>query len=366
MLEQLQLVNYRGHSNTRIPLARFSLLVGDNGVGKSSTLEAVDLAGLVLGTELPNALLASRGREVPWLRRSGSGDPMSVQLIGTENGIQWSVALTAKEQVLGTYSWTWGDRSGSVNEESSGPRSFLETDEVRRVLRSVVLKLNFERLAEPSTSDEEQPTIAQDGFGLATALQFLKVNDLEAFGRFEEAAARIIPSLKQVKFGRVRKEGEKIGYITLLKDRVPTPEKTSYIADELRLVFQGTDAIPARYSSEGTLLVLGLLAFLHLPVCPRIALLDDIDRALHPRAQTELVASIRRILEERPATQVIATAHSPYLADSFAPEEVIVLGRPKGGPIAAQRLADHPDKKLLRSLTTGEFLAASGADWFGL
>jgi predicted ATPase len=45
MIERCRLVNFRKHADISVPLSRFALLVGDNGAGKTSVLQAVHLAG---------------------------------------------------------------------------------------------------------------------------------------------------------------------------------------------------------------------------------------------------------------------------------------------------------------------------------
>ena len=63
------------------------------------------------------------------------------------------------------------------------------------------------------------------------------------------------------------------------------------------------------------MLMLGLLTALLGPTRPRILLLDDIEHSLHPLAQKQLVEMIEQILQKYPDLQILATAHSPYLAE---------------------------------------------------
>ncbi len=53
--------------------------------------------------------------------------------------------------------------------------------------------------------------------------------------------------------------------------------------DLLVFDFANRKGVPATNLSEGTLLVLGLLAVLHSPSRPKVILLDDIEKGLHPR-----------------------------------------------------------------------------------
>lgn len=59
------------------------------------------------------------------------------------------------------------------------------------------------------------------------------------------------------------------------------------------LDFKGAPDVPAPLASEGTLPVIGLLTALWMEPKPRLLLLDDIDKALHPRAQEEPSAQAR-------------------------------------------------------------------------
>jgi len=77
--------------------------------------------------------------------------------------------------------------------------------------------------------------------------------------------------------------------------------------------------------SEGTLLILAILTILHSPYKPKIILLDDIDRALHPQAQLELIHAIKKILENYSDMQIICTSHSPLVVSQCSKNEIIRL-----------------------------------------
>jgi predicted ATPase len=130
------------------------------------------------------------------------------------------------------------------------------------------------------------------------------------------------------------------------------------------LDLKGAPDIPAPLASEGTLLVIGLLTALWTEPRPRLLLLDDIDKALHPRAQFELVAQLRKVLEMDPELQIIATSHSPYLLDHFDAQDVLVTAVRPDGSTACARLTDHPDFERWKSTTRpGELWSFLGEDW---
>jgi predicted ATPase len=97
---------------------------------------------------------------------------------------------------------------------------------------------------------------------------------------------------------------------------------------------------------------------------PRLLLLDDIDKALHPLAQRELVGQIRKVLEMDPDLQILATSHSPYMLDHFDARDVLVTALRPDGSTACAPLTEHPDFNRWRSSTrTGELWSFLGEDW---
>jgi len=110
---------------------------------------------------------------------------------------------------------------------------------------------------------------------------------------------------------------------------------------------KGGHRIPAKDLSQGTLVALALLTLAYLPEPPSVIGLEEIDRGLHPRLLRHLQDALYRLSypescgEKRPAIQVIATTHSPYLLDLYRdhPEEV-VLAQKEGLEVQFKRLSD--------------------------
>ena len=73
----------------------------------------------------------------------------------------------------------------------------------------------------------------------------------------------------------------------LLPERAEQQKSLGHI---FALEMEGGAKIPADLLSEGTLLTIGLLTVLHGRPAPRLILLDDFDRALHPTARCRPVA----------------------------------------------------------------------------
>lgn len=375
MLTAIELENFKGHVHTRVELSpsRFTLLVGDNASGKSSVLEAVHLSGRLLAERPADVFFGPN--DLNWLQRTPRSEALRVCLFTQDDNergrFSWFQDRAQHGEVA--YEFSAHERTDATN-GSNGPYAFegLANQPWRRPAQRhspfegcVFLRLSASAIARASYSDDLAPSIRADGSGLATFLKEMKVNDASRFDAWLGAGRQVVPTLRSASFVREELSIPVQRRIEVDGRAIPYEEQQRRVGDALRLQFADSDLLPASAASEGTLIVLALLSFFFVEKPVRVLLLDDIDRALHPRAQEELVTVLRQLLEQHPETQIIATTHSPYLVDCFEPEEVVVLGRPDGSRITARTLSDHPNKALLKTLNTGEFLAASGKEWFG-
>lgn len=142
------------------------------------------------------------------------------------------------------------------------------------------------------------------------------------------------------------------------------PEEKEYAGYELIFDMANVKDLPARFVSEGTLLVLGLLTIILGPNKQRILLLDDIDRGLHPVAQGRLMELLRKLVNEIPGLQIIATTHSPEVVAHMKPEEVLVLALDDEGYSHCARMDEHPEfERWKDEMNPGEFWSVFGEDW---
>jgi predicted ATPase len=213
---------------------------------------------------------------------------------------------------------------------------------VRETLgRASIYALQSHQIAAATYSDEQVPLVARDGSNTAVVLAALKLDNDERFDLIEEAMRRIVPSVRgvQIKRAAVRMslgtlQGNKIYFDTV-----------------------GGTGIPAHNASHGTLVVLALLTILLAPGRPNLVMLDDLDHALHPRAQRELMHTLLRLLQlpEFADLQIIATTHSPYILDELEPSDVYAFALRDDGTVKARSLAEHPEaQKMSGVLTAGQ------------
>jgi predicted ATPase len=237
-------------------------------------------------------------------------------------------------------------------------------DLLRPVSPLVFLRLNPAQLARASYSDDDPPRVEQDGRGLASVLAYMALNDPDAFDDLLSQMQSMIPSLKRIRFrkaGVTRTEKEVVRFGD---NSVERRIRRVYRGEATLFDFTGAENLSAHTVSEGTLMLLGLLTVLLGPSHPRILLMDDIERGLHPLAQKSLLGVLRQVMEKVPDLQIVATAHSPYLLNYLKPEQVRIMAAGPDGHARCGRLTDHPKFVTWKEeMAPGEMWSLFGEKW---
>ncbi len=353
-IDSLRLTHFRARGfkslvHVDVPLRRFNVIVGANGAGKTSVL-----AGMHLLSQLRNkkpAAIFSGPRSLALLTTVHHSGPLTLRFednegafleyrgeAGMDDPDRHIVCFGSGDQIS-KHDYTEGRISGPL------PRN-------QRILRvfggTTLLSLDARQLARPWVSTHEEPTLRYDGAGLPAVLANLAATDRERLDYIIAATHEIIPAFESARMPRQ----------TIFRREQDTAE----IGNGLELRVHG-DWLDASLASEGTLLVLGLMTIVHGLSSTQLLLMDDIDRALHPKAQRSLVTQLSALGDR--GLQIVCTTHSPYLLDAVDPEDVLVArASPADGRTRVRRLVDHDEwDKWGRSMKPGEFWSYVGEDW---
>lgn len=222
-----------------------------------------------------------------------------------------------------------------------------------------LLKFEPESLRSPSYLDADELAIRANGYGLATILADMKLQDDERLEWIESQVKAIIPNFERVRLKRAQVQ-----------------QATELLAGN-ELIFDMTDApgLSPNVISDGTILVLGIVTSVEAATrkgaklvgkdrrADVLVLIDDIERGLHPRALNEFVGCLRRMTEEM-NVQILATSHSPYLLDSLKPGEVRLTGFLDDSSATICELSDHPEFERWKDvMSPGEFWSTAGEGW---
>lgn len=321
MIASVAFRNFKALRSASLTLSPFNLVIGPNGSGKTSLIQAIlSLRSLA---KLP---LREASQDVE--RR-----PEAAEIT-----FRFSQPYDGLEASLGCVSDTVCDLlqviplpSGEGVDDWSGLRTRLLS------VRSYVFDHVAIALPSPTTGITE---LATNGRNLAAVLASRRETHPEGYARLSAELFRILPEYDEL-------------------DLVTRPD--ALIELRLRLA-DGNQWITAENLSQGTLYVLAILALSFDPAPPAIVCIEEVDRGVHPRILREIRDLLYRLSYPTETgspcapVQVIATTHSPYLLDLFRdhPEEVVITEK-HGAAARFIRLGDLADiNELLSSGSLGD------------
>ncbi len=352
MMTEVRFHNFKALREVDVTFeSRLTVIVGPNGAGKTSLLQGIDIVwSLVHGMAL-----YGQPSELTRFKSTGTG-PEGFSILckcTNEENKPFSLLINS-------------DLSVAKNNTSSIHDAVKDHNNNRHMFSIVKGWLNFQRqpapqppkesrytavflrfdqsaLASPATMSKIPQTVAPNGASLAPTLAYMVLKEPEQFALIVQAFRKVIPNVERIRFEKA----------------------AGNFADMILFDFKGAKEVPAAYASTGTLHTLGLLAVILGPERPDIILIDDIDHALHPKAQVELIKVLRKLLEQFPKLQIIATSHSLYILHELKANEVRVMAvDPVDGRTACAPLTDHPDyERWKETMSPGEFWSHVGEDW---
>lgn len=380
MLTRATFANYKSLRNVAVDLTQFTVIVGKNGAGKTSVLQAIHTLAQVPHAQPLTFKEAHDPRRTVTRPRTG---PMRIS-IADASGQTFS--LTAHFEANADDSDRYrlvaelaGDKPVTVDlspPQDADPDTYLGSELVlkdqRRLLRpavdrfgsAVFLRLDARVMARPSIASTDEPSLEVDGEGLATVLNAMASATPDVLEAIRRDLTRVVPQVRGIRTFPAAIHRRQQQRVIVDGEAVVRTYGEKVAGHRFALDMGEGRVIEADLLSEGTILALGLLTALRHPRCPQLVLLDDIDAALHSAAQAELVRAIRAILAARPEVQIVCTSHSPDLLDNVTLEEIRVMALDRDGYAKCARLSDHPESERWRSmLRTGEFWASVGEDW---
>jgi len=354
MIRQILIQNYKSIQKLKLELGRVTVLIGENGCGKSNILEAIALAGAAAGDKLDNEFLAPRGIRVtePQLMRSAfDKDNVTQKIEISLNGDNELSFVYRLQNSNNPYSnWTHAISLEDITEIISKRKeaeSFKtkEVDLDRKDFWSLIL----EKLVENESSKEltknkkylfnfiiyspeyhclrnfkeegQIQPLGINGDGLFKLLQVLSLDKNQ-------------DSLNEIK--------EKLKLMGWFKNfQVPNNlfigERTLQIED--RYLDQEIN-FDQRSTNEGFLFLLFYFCLFISKDTPSFFAIDNIDASLNPKLCRRLIKELVS-LAKKYEKQVILTTHNPAILDGLNlnddEQRLLVVSRNKSGYTRARR-----------------------------
>lgn len=338
MLEYVKCMNFKVFRDAALPLGPLTLLLGPNGSGKTTLLQAIGGAAY-LGNTVSTQQMTSF---------FGPMDYAAVRSIGTSDAVFVEVGWQV-DDTKGATRHQWGPNTlpgqgrRIVNRDGTplklDARKAIEIESRLGRIRFFTLDASAIGLAAPI---HPEATLAPNGGGLPAVLDRLRDQNYERFKALEDEMGRWLPEYDRITF-----------------DVPPNPPGHKVLGLRTR---RGGHSIPAQQLSQGTLFSLVLLTLAYLPDPPPFLALEEVDRGIHPRLFRDVQGALYRLThpadfgDPRPAVQVVATTHSPYLLDLYKDHpEQIAIAHKKGNEAYFERLCDRSDvEEIVGSAPLGE------------
>ena len=370
-VKELRLRNFRAFENARLEFSDLTFLVGRNGAGKSSLLDAMDLLREAVSDSLENALdrrgglkkiqraKASRRRSLPMgiavvLRIVFPGDRRTTAVYGFEVRSRSSLApLQVNERLLSSKETSF-EREGQTftameRSDVSPPVGNLvlpliaRSDSLWELVLDATRNLRAYELspAHMAAVPEigERSTLDRDGANAGDVLKAVQGTDAHRW---------IVNRLGIISHGIISVRAD-----ALLGRRVLRFVQTF---DEGRVRFDASQV------SQGTLRSLGILLALRQSPSPSAVLIDEIENSVHPSALSVLLDAA---LASADGKRVVLTSHSPeVLSHPAVTGERVRVVEWQNGASKVFRLSAATQKSVNEIDTVG-WMLRSNALWTG-
>ncbi|MVM35083.1 AAA family ATPase [Spirosoma sp. HMF4905] len=355
MLKRVSIQNFKSLKDVTLDLQKVNLLIGPNNSGKTNFLKALEY----MDKDNTNQQEQDYKRLI---FRLSEGESISIDLYydhikDYDVEIIFSCQISSSENI---------ERSRDIiqhNQRSKGTTLHYNPEELKAKIRPVIIyKPDTNKLDKPSPVGRGDASVIADASNLIAFFDRIRDEYPATFAQIKIDLAKCVPEFTEINFQNVESTPELVKQfgdktfkrIGLTNER----QKTIYWADEL---------------SEGTLYFIALLCIINQPNPPKLLLLEEPEKGIHPRRIREVMDFIFRLADEKDI-QIILTTHNENVLNEFTsmPEAVFVFSKDEEGATHVKNLQrDIIEPSNQRSRETGtkeiDFTSNLGESWmYGL
>jgi AAA15 family ATPase/GTPase len=383
MIGEVRIENYKSIQKLKLELGRVTVLIGENGCGKSNILEAIALASAAADDKLDNEFLASRGIRVT--------EPQLMRSAFERKNLVKNIKIDIKENPGENFSYllhndnspysNWENKNLFANEIylkdlvyyskprqnviSTNPKNQPEKVSLEAFKKSIkalegALEDELEQILNPKMIQELLLLLGSINRRLAPAhlidftiyspenqalRTFEKEGQIQPLGINGEGLFKLIKVLNlepnQDKINQIK---EKLRLIDWFRD-FEVPEDLSPLQSSLQIKDKYLDTdltyFDQKSSNEGFLFLLFYFALFISDLTPKFFAIDNIDASLNPRLCRRLMQELVELAKKHDK-QVIFTTHNPAVLDGLDLEDdeqrLLVISRNQLGYTKARRI----------------------------
>lgn len=401
-LQSFRLKNFKAvRDSGTIKFSPLTVFIGNNGSGKSSIIEGLEMLHTIATRDLDAAI--SPWRDFDHILNKAMSHDLKLDLEPNERPHKDNPMAFNLQGRLGDRNRISVDYTLEVAEDPSGNDLFIKQETLEQKGRNVP-KINFERndtgrVSGKYTVDVEEAVNAelQDGISLLnlSRVRFpydIPLRDFIQDWQFVSLVPQTMgnPKRQRRSIGRAKleKDGSNIAeylleisekYKDAFTDIISSLQLVLPYSTDLQIaitseiersvypqIAEGNFKVPGWLLSTGTLRILALLALLRHPEAPPLIIIEEIENGLDPQSINLIVNEIRNAVESG-KTQIIITTHSPYLLDLVLLDHIVLVERKDGQPVFRrpadnERLRQWAESFSLGTLYTSGKLAEKGAE----
>lgn len=328
MLKRVSIQNFKSLKDVTLDLQKVNLLIGPNNSGKTNFLKALEF--FKFGVLQDDVTAEHQSRD---LRFKRSANILSIELTFKRED----------EELRFLRELVFSDPSPSVEVRSSqlvtkdgiervkNDQGYPDTQFLRKQLSELkIYRPDPNKLNQPSPVGMLVETVNADASNLISFLDRMLGNQYRktVFNRTESDLNTCVPEFDEINLDDAKPSQElKKQYGDKSFKRIGltnSKQGITYWADEL---------------SEGTLYFLALLCIINQPNPPKLLLLEEPEKGIHPRRIAEIINFIFGLVDDKDI-QVIMTTHSPAVVDMFKdmPESVFIFDKDDEGATHVKNL----------------------------
>jgi predicted ATPase len=391
MISEIQIENFKSIGNLSLSLGSVTVLIGENGSGKSNIIEAIGFGGAAAVDKTDDEFLATRGirgGDPVWtLNQIAEGKIPDLPIpfvFRALNGshekplVEISVlhSLASGPHIPSPWLVTHHYDPEQI-EKAQKAESFLEVyrsvqarfKDSKSLMQDPELAQRIAAMAIAELESQRQFVSSLDGESLASFLIFAPENSV--LRRFDdEGAIRPLGTkgeglLKHLQFLASDPEFAKdlkhhlqlLGWFGDLELPTEADEMRGRLRIRDRWLSEDAPVFDQRSANEGFLYLLFYFTLMMSKYTPKFFAIDNIDNALNPKLCAELMRQLA-VLAAKHGKQVICTTHNPAILDGLNlnddMQRLYVVRRDSEGHTVVNRVnapRPRPDGKTVRLST---------------